>query len=364
MLFHEKMTYSGFPTIVFLCGSKYSKNNPSEKRNILKKYIEEKHKFCKAIILEENFFFSSTNLNYCSYDDVYLYNLEQVEQLASIFADKVIIIHETISTGAELGMFASSLNNPSKICLLVPENLSVDENKVTGFIQLAFFNKKMQYDTIKKIIFYPDVQIKRFSNEKSHYFTFFHNNSIGEHLGAAIDRFIISNSSANEIIQFKKIRFNPSSKNKHIEYIANHKKKRLYVFVSSEALKIQLCSLLSQKSIMTKLRSSKTIKEHVGVLCKKYRQTLKDTICELEGLNSTNFTQYISLKEYDCKIDQVVGYFLYMLQGASLIDLVAPDKNNPALRKVIIKNDFTQIIKQSANLIYEKKESVFERRFR
>lgn len=363
LVFRKKFSFSSFPIIVFLCGNKYSKNDSNDKRNILKEYIEEKHIGFRAIILEENFFFQKTNLNFLSYDDVFLRNLEQVEQLASIFADKIIIIHETISTGAELGMFAASLKEPSKICLLFPDSYSVDERKITSFINYAFFNGREKSEQINKIAFYPDVSIRRLSNETSYYISSFHNNCIGNHLGADIDNFILSNSLQNKTIRFKKYLYNISSDN-NIEYCFQKKKNKLQVYVSSQALKYQLCSIISIKDVISELRKGKTIKQHVEFLCKTYRQIMKNTISELYGFDFSKTYQYIHLKEYQCKIEQAIGYFFYMLQGASLIELYAPDKSNLNIRKIIIKMDFKKIINQSSNLLYDKKESEFERRFK
>ncbi len=124
---------------MFLCGNKFVGQEKNDKRSILKEYIEENATDCYSIILEENFMFKNITKSYLSYDDIFLKNLFQVEQLASIFADKIIIVHETLSTAAELGMFAHNADMMKKICLLVPDSMSIEENKTT-FIKLAYLN--------------------------------------------------------------------------------------------------------------------------------------------------------------------------------------------------------------------------------
>lgn len=109
----------------------------------MKEHIDGSTSNLHAIILEENFQFASTSKQYLSYDDIYLSGLAQIEQLASLYASKIIIIHETISTAAELGMFAIDPILAQKICLLVPDKVSIEEEKISGFIRLAFFRKRL-----------------------------------------------------------------------------------------------------------------------------------------------------------------------------------------------------------------------------
>jgi hypothetical protein len=141
--------------IVFLCGNKYTKTDPREKRILLKAFLKENIAHCRAIILEENFIFGRTNMQYLAYDDAFLDGLAQVEQLASLFASKIIIIHETISTAAELGMFAINPALSKKICVLVPDDISIEERKTSGFIKLAFMNSNSKNTKIgKQIVYY------------------------------------------------------------------------------------------------------------------------------------------------------------------------------------------------------------------
>ena len=163
LIFAENYSYDDPLNIVFLCGSHYSKKSKHDKRNILKEHIDGSTSNLHAIILEENFQFASTSKQYLSYDDIYLSGLAQIEQLASLYASKIIIIHETISTAAELGMFAVDPILAQKICLLVPDKVSIEEEKISGFIRLAFFQEKAPENMVRLIRYYPDVEVHRIS---------------------------------------------------------------------------------------------------------------------------------------------------------------------------------------------------------
>lgn len=178
LIFAENYSYDDPLNIVFLCGSHYSKKSKHDKRNILKEHIDGSTSNLHAIILEENFQFASTSKQYLSYDDIYLSGLAQIEQLASLYASKIIIIHETISTAAELGMFAIDPILAQKICLLVPDKVSIEEEKISGFIRLAFFQEKAPENMVRLIRYYPDVEVHRTSPNKSDYYSYYHDNKL------------------------------------------------------------------------------------------------------------------------------------------------------------------------------------------
>ena len=57
--------------------------------------------------LSKNFIFKKNRSRFLVYDDIYMKDLYQVEMLTNYLSDKNIIIHESISTGAETGLFLS-----------------------------------------------------------------------------------------------------------------------------------------------------------------------------------------------------------------------------------------------------------------
>ncbi|WP_316630399.1 hypothetical protein [uncultured Ruminococcus sp.] len=361
-LFKESFVFTDFPRIVFLCGNKYS-NKANDKRNVLKNYIIKKHPEYKVIILEENFFFRKTNQSYLSYDDVMLNNLKQIEQLASAMSDKVIIIHETISTAAELGMFMSGQMPASKICLLVPDSMSIDEKKLSGFINYAFFRHNMESDRICRIKYYPDVLLSRKSKDTGYFLTFFHNDCIGANLGERIEKFLNRGQQSNNTINIIRNKYDRPSDNNNIEYWAGEEGKQLHIYVSAQAFKAQMCALFNIKSVMSELRKYIKLYKHVDWLAKQYDMILTNTISELSGINMDDYSTEIRIKGYDYSLRDMTAFYLYMLQAASLISLVEKDAENSQLRKVSINSSFYQTIAKAKGLLTEKKASLFERTF-
>lgn len=127
--------------VLFLCGTKYTKND-SDKRTILKKYLERAPEN-KAIILEEYYNFKQNrNSPLLSYYETELFSLFNIEMLAAAFSTNVIIIHESNSTAGEIAAFAGNPYIRDKLIVLAPERYSIEEEKISNFLSLAFWNKK------------------------------------------------------------------------------------------------------------------------------------------------------------------------------------------------------------------------------
>ena len=137
-------------TLAFLCGTKYDSANENDKRKILKKFLQSNISDCRALILEENFWFKKTTEKYLSYDEIFLRDLAQIEQMASLYADKIIVVHESLSTAAEIGVFASDPAVAPRVCVLAPDENAIDENKISGFIYLAFLADAVKKNKIGK----------------------------------------------------------------------------------------------------------------------------------------------------------------------------------------------------------------------
>lgn len=342
LIYKDKYICNKYPQVVFLCGNKFVGQEKNDKRSILKEYIKENAADFYSIILEENFMFKNTTKSYLSYDDIFLKNLFQVEQLASIFADKIIIVHETLSTAAELGMFAHDADMMKKICLLVPDSMSIEENKTTAFIKLAYLNANTPLMQIgKKIIYYPDIDVNRTSKYKSDYRTGFHNNVIGKNLGDKILRFISSGNS-NSQITFKRNDYNePYTYTNCITYKINKKTHNITAYVNPYILKTQLLSLFFVDEFKKEIRNEKRIFEHVNYIDKFYNNVLLNTICHLEGLKVNEFDINIKLSGTSCTLNQAIGYFIYMLQGVNLLYLESESESADAsIRKIRISNKF------------------------
>lgn len=334
LVFDKKYRYIDPLNIVFLCGSHYDKKNKHDKRKILKAHIDSSIPNTHAIILEENFQFANTNKQYLSYDNIYLAGLAQIEQLASLYASKIIIIHETISTAAELGMFAIDPILAHKTCLLVPDDVSIEEEKISWFIRLAFFRKEAPETKVHVIRYYPDVEIHRISPNKSDYHAFFHDDKIGLFLEKDLESFL-STKNSQKTIRFQNNRFKKPNENSGIvDYTLSSKSKTITVSTHIESLKIHLLSMLGVDAIRKELREEKEIRQHVNFIYNMYRNILRNTVETFTGTSTEDYKVKVFLKGSNCVLKQAIGYFLYMLQAANLISLVQINSSTPTIRKV------------------------------
>jgi len=124
---------------IFLCGTKFDAKNKADKRIVLSEFLKNENRFYKPIILEENFVFAKNSKKFLVYDDIHMRDLYQVEMLTNYLADNNIIIHESISTGAETGLFLSEQQSVTKTCLLLPDEMAVEENKLGQFFKVGIF---------------------------------------------------------------------------------------------------------------------------------------------------------------------------------------------------------------------------------
>ena len=362
LIFKEKIEYVDPVNIIFLCGSRYDPESGKDKRIILKDFLKSNDEYCQPIILEEHFVFAKTKKGYLAYDNIFLKNLVGVEKLAALYADKIIVIHETISTAAEIGMFAGEIALTNKVGIVVPDSISIEEDKMSSFIKLAFFNIG---DTSslkpKQIIYYPDVEIYRSSKNKSEYHTFFHKNQIGENLGKQILNFI-EKPKAPIKIRIKKSRYNKSSlDNCILSYGINKTNKKITAYVSAQVLKIQLLSMLKVESFRTEFRKEKRIKDHISYAEEKYKEILYETICHLEGLLFDKYSIEVRISDINSfNLRQSIGYFFYMLQATGLIGLEQISDNvEYNVRKIKISEQFDSQTAGLEGYIYEKSKTAF-----
>lgn len=358
-IFTDRYQYNDPLNIVFLCGSRYRKNK-TEKRNVLKQHLEDNVTNCHVIILEENFNFRNTTRSHLAYDDIFLYSLAHVEELASLFADSIIIIHETISTAAELGMFA---NNPAllkRICLLTPDPYSVEEEKVSSFIRLAFLQDRAPETTIgKHIMFYPDTELFLDSPKKSGYYTYFHNNSIGPHLSHNILSFVKRESVPQEI-RFRKARYNKPFKSEcSIDYSIDSTTASVNAHVHSNTLKLQLLSMFFQDDVLNEIKQAKKIAAHVSFIQAKYTQLLIDSIAYYSGNALADYSITISVKNTTCTLRQAIGYFIYMLQAMDFVRIQIVDEADLNSREICITNQLEALKEVLSSVITEQATTAF-----
>ena len=342
-IFSETNINKGYNTI-FLCGVKYSRND-EDKRNILKAHLESLDEKNKVIILEENFTFGKSSGNYLSYDDIFMKNLKDVETLTAIFSDKVIIIHESISTAAEFGMFATNELIKGKLCLLIPDEYSVEENKITAFLKLAFLNED---NNIKRIVFYPSVEQWKVSQFKSDFRTKFQNNNIGTHLSKQLSDYLTEDKDESISVNFKKSRFRKYQFDKKtISYFKEDGK--LKVGISTEIIKSHIISFFNITDFKAELRKWKKLSEHITYVERLFKNTLLCTISEKEGEDFKNII--VECKDSGLEFRKIISYVIYLLQAMKMINLFVDDHDR---RKIGINKDFGKIYKPYNSLLKEK----------
>lgn len=334
--------------IIFLCGTKYRKNSMYDKRNVLKKYIESKYALKNILILEEHFVFGKRS-GYLSYDDIFLKNLNDIETLTAAFADGIIIIHDSISTGAELAAFASNELLKRKLCVLEPDSTGIEERKISAFLELAFFGEESE---IKRIVYYPEVYSYEISENHIEKRTNFMTNSISPILGRKICDFIeqckINLNICFEEMKFKKANTNPGV----ISYTKIENE--LQVYVSGQVVLYQVIGLFSIKVIRAEIRKTKKLYEHVDYLCKQYKLILRNTVQKNMKVDVKGISIFI--KEIDVDVRDVMAYSLYMMQALGLIDITIEKK----LHKIVLKMSLDDFLSGIQEIISEETDELLE----
>lgn len=339
--------------IIFLCGVKYSAIK-DDKRNVLREFISNLDSINHVVILEENFIFGRSNKKFLAYDDIFMNDLSSVETLTAMFSDIVFIIHESNSTAAELGMFATNEQLKGKLCLLVPNEFSIEENKMSAFLTLAFFRKRSD---IGKIIFYPSTKVWRLSNNKSDFRTQFVDNQIGINLSKNIKNFINNHKVVNLDIKFVKAKYGKYSNQINIlTYSYSDSQKSVNIRISAEILKLQIISLFNIDGFRTEIRKNKTISEHITYVTNYYKEILKNTLEVKEGYNIEKVNIFINGTTID--IRKSVAYLFYLLQAINKIRFIQEGKD-PIVRKIRIDNDFAILYEKYQEFIAVKGESEF-----
>ena len=122
-MFVNKPEFAEPIRVLFLCGSRF-KDSAWDKRIILKEYLEEDPRN-KVILLEKYFDFALKKnpapRSLLSYYDAHLFNLYSIESFAALTATNIIILHETLSTAGEIGVFGSSEALRERMITLVPD---------------------------------------------------------------------------------------------------------------------------------------------------------------------------------------------------------------------------------------------------
>ena len=314
MLKFQEIKFTPQNKIIFLCGTKYEKKSKDDKRNVLKEFLEQKGRGAKGLILEEHFSFGKKSGSMLSYDDIFMKNLRDIEELSATFADGIIIIHDSISTGAELAAFASNSLLEKKICVLEPDSTGIEESKISAFLDLAFFREGSE---IHRIVYYPEVFSYHISKEHIEKRTHFAGNEITPLLSKKLDGFL---DKCDDFLDIKYERTAFGRINSSSNVISYHVEEEvLNVSISGRVLLYQMIALMESDMVKAEVRNSKKLYQHVDFIHEQYCEILKSSIQDL--IMETISKVKVRIKENKSNSRNVVGYSLYMMQALGLIKI-------------------------------------------
>ncbi len=306
-MFVNKPEFAEPIRVLFLCGVKF-KDCDSDKRVVLKKYLEQDPKN-KVLILEKYFDFvfkkdDSTGL--LSYYDADLFNLHSIESLAALIATNVIIIHESLSTAGELGVFGSNKDLRNRIITLVPERYSVEEEKLSGFLRLAFWNHKERLINNHVIRFYPVVARTMISETHSFYETSFRENILPTNLARKLDNQLEKNPRSQVLAI--------SEKNIRME------KQSIKIWMSCNSIKNYMLAILSVRENRQMLRACTKICDIHNFLTKAFNDALRNSYRSIKGKTPKTVLVYIE-NQPGLTFQNAVGFMSYFCHACNIMKI-------------------------------------------
>lgn len=297
--------------VLFLCGSRFN-DSESDKRVILKRYLEEDSKN-RVILLEKYFGFAlkgSNDKGLLSYYDANLFNLHNIESFAALVATNVIIIHETLSTAGEIGVFGSNKELRDRIITLVPEKFSVEEEKLSNFLKLAFWNSQEKLINNKVIRFYPAAKRTMVSETHSFYETSFVENTLPVTLGEKIREQMINDPHSSVCVVGEKIN--------------RYHKGCLTVRLSYASIKNYLLALLSVSDVRNKIRACTKIYEIHNVLTREFISAIKNAYRNSTGIVPKTVKIHIE-NQPNLKFDDALSFMIYFWHACKIITISCKD---------------------------------------
>lgn len=343
---------------IFLCGTKYGRNDLTDKRNVLRAYLSENNHNFRPIILEDNFIFGKKDQGLLRYGDIYMKDLYQVEMVMNYLSDSNIIIQESISTGAEAGLFLSEPGSLKKTCLLIPDEMAVEEDKLGAFIRLAFLNTPDKVDTI---IFYPRIEANIISENVKYWHTYFYEDRIGTHLGESIIQFLDKCR-----IDYK---FHFSNLKKRIEdgdiYYRVTDGDKLEIEILPRVLLCCIASILNIKEVSQSIFNKS---EKMSVYIKQIKESLQEIFINTIREKTGDDVQECSIRAHwnvrGVYIGQIIGMSLYLFQAAGFIKIKRAksyyDDYKVKISRVVLKSPdgtnffFYEKYKQCVGTVIEK----------
>lgn len=332
---------------IFLCGTQYSHKDANDKRNVLREFLKQENRSYKPIILEDNFIFSKNSTRFLTYDDIHMSNLYQVEMVMNYLADNNIIIHESISTGAETGLFLSESNAIRKTCLLIPDEMAVEERKIGAFITLAFLQGTAMLDVIT---FYPRVEKKVISDNVRYWHTYFYENKIGQNLKSRIINFL-NRENRKFKIEFTR---NKTRVDEGLVYY-RIKKKTAEVIILPRTLLLCIASVFNIDELEKRIfcAEKRTLNEYIEDIRDFLLQVFINSIEEETGADINKCSINAKMNVNRVYISEIIGMCLYLFQAAEFIQIIK-DIDYSNNQKVTITRKMVMIEDGMCQFFYRK----------
>ncbi len=316
-MFVNKPEFAEPIRVLFLCGSKFS-NHESDKRIVLKNYLESDPRN-RIILLEQYFDFPlkrSKDKGLLSYYSADLFNLYNIESFAALVATNIIIIHETLSTAGEIGVFASNEEVRDRIITLVPDVFSVEENKISGFLRLAFWNDREKLLNNQVIKFFPSTNRTMVSETHSYYATSFQDNLLPRTLGKEIENQLVKNPTACvAAIVSNNYQFN---------------KGVLSVGLTYASIKNYLLALLSVREIRSKIRKCTKLYEIRNILNKEFSKAIINAYYDSYGVVPKTIKLYIE-KQPSYEFEDVLNFMIYFWHACKIMKIEGKENDTIAV---------------------------------
>lgn len=307
--------------VLFLCGTGF-KNSDEDKRVVLKNYLE-RDSANRVIILEKYFEFGNIRRKegFLSYYQAKLFNLFSIESLAALTATNVIILHESISTAGELGVFGSNPSLRNRIITLVPEKYAIEEEKLSSFLQLAFWNRKDQVIPKEIIRYYPETKKVLISDNRSIYYTYFTDNTLPSYVGGKIDEAISKIKTSNVCLS-------DTAENGYLKYQSYIKRTQYCTYANFEydVFKNYMIALLTIPEFRRRLSECTKVFALVRLFKKTFEEVLKNTVNEHTKSCSPKLIITIN-KQPELKIDDAISFMIYIMHSCGLINIKSEDNN-------------------------------------
>ncbi|MCC9622284.1 hypothetical protein LPB41_11320 [Thalassospira sp. MA62] len=363
--------------ILFLCGSHFNekevivKLNGSnfkvkDKRKILKEFIADVSatQHIKTIILEENFMFNEKGKR-LRYNDIDLKSLKSIELLTSFLSDYVLILHESYSTAAEIGIFSSSSILNNKLIVFSPIDYSTDENYISGFMNLAYIGQYFPDHNIEVNFYHPALYDYNVSTNLKKAHSFFAHNQLPQSLSIRVEE-LMSGFESDRYKFFMKDH-NPKIKPEKSYHYANYRfvdsKKKYCIYFESKTLMAYILAVFNLDSVKEEFRKPRDIdqlndtsKEKIylinqkrnyllKVLKKAVFHTLKTEIPSLTATEERNIEFEILNNDGHITFEKSVAYVLYIFIALGFIYF--QEENS----RFALSNEFINISREYEQMI-------------